>query len=252
MKTTPLGLDQIQEYGATSIMTYCPNLSDEASAKLERALKRYILGQVTFTDAQTTFVNEAGNTKPLEIMRNVFEALKAPPLPYVFEHPRPHDQRKQRHWTTEEDNRLVAGVYLYGTNDWNNVSNFVGAGRGRPQCLQRWTRTLNPQITKSVWSPEEEQRLLSIINEMDKISWTKVANQMGNRSDVQCRYHYGQLKKRGVSAGDISPQSSTPRSPIPGQSLMDSMVLSFNPIPVLTVVDYPMNVDRFLSCFKKA
>jgi hypothetical protein len=29
-------------------------------------------------------------------------------------------------------------------------------------------------------------------------AWTKVAGEMGNRSDVQCRYHYNQMTRRGA------------------------------------------------------
>jgi hypothetical protein len=98
-------------------------------------------------------------------------------------------------WSTYEDSRLLAGIYRYGVNNWAPISRFVGNSRTRAQCAQRWGRGLNPRICKSSWDPSEDLRLVQLVQTYGDKAWTKVSGSMGNRSDVQCRYHYHQLAK---------------------------------------------------------
>ena len=135
-------------------------------------------------------------------------------------------RRKTRTWSSFEDQRLIAAVSRFGLDNWSHVASFVGNGRTRAQCAQRWNRGLDPRISRDHWSPEEEQKLLILIENKNGKGWTHIANEMGNRSDVQCRYHYLQMKKEGKipqSLTDSTPPSSTTDSfnsavPMPGLS----------------------------------
>lgn len=104
-------------------------------------------------------------------------------------------RHKAKMWVKDEDNRLLGGIMKFGTENWLAVSNYVGNGRTRSQCSQRWIRGLNPHIYKGPWSADEEKRLLDLIAEYGEKSWTKVAALLGNRCDVQCRYHYQMICK---------------------------------------------------------
>jgi hypothetical protein len=77
--------------------------------------------------------------------------------------------------------------------DWTAVAEFVGGGRNRAQCAQRWNRGLNPRIDRDSWKAEDEARLISILRDYRTVGWPAVARQMGDRSDVQCRYHFLQM-----------------------------------------------------------
>jgi hypothetical protein len=101
-------------------------------------------------------------------------------------------RRRTRPWTAAEDQRLLGGIARFGVDSWQNVATFVGSGRNRAQCSQRWSRGLNPRISKKVWTPDEESQLEALVKEHGEKSWAKIASIMGNRSDVQCRYHYRQ------------------------------------------------------------
>lgn len=105
------------------------------------------------------------------------------------------NRKKTRSWTNEEDQRLLMGVHLYGLENWTLVAQFVGNGRTRSMCSQRWIRVLDPKISKNHWSEEEDQQLLQMIKLYGEKSWMKIATKLGNRSDVQCRYHYQQLQR---------------------------------------------------------
>ena len=47
----------------------------------------------------------------------------------------------------------------------------------------------------SLWTDEEDKRLLEIVQRLVEESWMKVAREMEQRSDVQCRYRYYRLLK---------------------------------------------------------
>lgn len=108
---------------------------------------------------------------------------------------------KSQQWTTEEDERLRQGVQEHGPNDWGTVATLVGNGRTRAQCSQRWNRVLNPAINKANWTPEEEEKLLKAVQIIGTKSWTRVAQQLGDRTDVQCRFKYFHIAKKLAEQG---------------------------------------------------
>ena len=189
-----LGQNEIIEYGLNIARSSDVPITQQDSQKLATTILQFMNNQVTLDHASEIFKEIVGTSRPIEAISDIIEESQDPnPLfTYVF------DKKTPRHWSAHEDTRLLAGVYIYGVNDWKSISNFVGANRGRAQCLQRWTRTLKPSITKDVWTPEEDAKLCQIIAQSDKLSWTKVAHIMGNRSDVQCRYHFSQLVKNNL------------------------------------------------------
>lgn len=113
-----------------------------------------------------------------------------------------NSRSKSRQWTTEEDERLKQGVQEHGPNDWGTVAELVGNGRTRAQCSQRWNRVLNPAISKANWTAEEEEKLLKAVQIIGPKSWTRVAQQLGDRSDVQCRFKYFHIKKKLEEQGN--------------------------------------------------
>jgi len=105
------------------------------------------------------------------------------------------DPNTIRSWTLKEDHRLIKAIHLFGVDDWSDVVKFVGNGRTRAQCVQRWRRGLNPHLSKQRWTAEEEERLLCLVKKHGKNGWAHISRLLGNRSDVQCRYRYIQMKK---------------------------------------------------------
>ncbi|KAI5502723.1 RNA polymerase II transcription regulator recruiting protein [Trichomonas vaginalis G3] len=103
-------------------------------------------------------------------------------------------------WTPEEDERLLQAVHEQGNSNWAAVATFVGNGRTKAQCSQRFHRVIDPRISKSNWSKEEEEKLLQVVEQYGNKAWTRVAAQFGNRTDVQCRFKYNHIKKK-LNAG---------------------------------------------------
>jgi len=105
----------------------------------------------------------------------------------------PKKRKEPIPWSEYEDNRLFMALHIFGTNFWYNISAIVGNGRTRSQCMQRWCRVLDPRISKKKWTTEEDEQLCALVA-LNGESWLQIASIMGNRSDVQCRYRYKQLK----------------------------------------------------------
>ncbi len=58
------------------------------------------------------------------------------------------------------------------------------------QCVQRWNRSLRPDIIKGRWRPKEDNILIELVrsySEIKAIPWTNVAMKIPGRTSKQCR-----------------------------------------------------------------
>ncbi|KAH0787243.1 Myb-like DNA-binding domain containing protein [Histomonas meleagridis] len=170
-------------------------LTPEKHEILENAFEDFITGKRNIFETSAIFQLNIGTTKPLDRIVAILQTsyTPIPNFPLLYESPTSL-RKKTRSWTEYEDQRLLAGIHRYGLDNWLSVSAFVGNGRTRAQCSQRWVRGLDPRISKDRWTEEDEKLLLSLVKKYGSKYWTRIAQEMGNRSDVQCRYHYQQLK----------------------------------------------------------
>jgi hypothetical protein len=86
-------------------------------------------------------------------------------------------------------------MFRFCLENWEKVAEFVGGGRMRAQCSQRWNRALNPRLFSGVWTPEEDWLLLAYVAMYGEKCWTTISRGMKRRSDVQCRYQFRALKR---------------------------------------------------------
>lgn len=109
-----------------------------------------------------------------------------------------HRRARNRGWSQEEDARLRQGVQLFGAGSWSVIASYVGNGRTRAQCSQRWFRGINPAISRVKWTEEEMEKLMALVAKYGSNQWVKVAAEMENRCDVQCRYKYAQIQRNSA------------------------------------------------------
>jgi hypothetical protein len=152
-------------------------------------LDLFIMGRISF---QHCFAQVQHYKGSLLAIQHVSVILAVPPTPL----PSPADRSRFRLWTPEEDVRLLAGAHRFGVADWRRLAEFVGAGRSREQCSQRWKRNLDPRISRAGFTPAEDADLLHLY-EMEPRSWEWIGQAMGNHTDLQCRYRFNQLKRQG-------------------------------------------------------
>ena len=202
----PVGKSLLVEVGLSYVEGIFPTIDTVDYDRLGAALTDYLDNQKTYEDCSKLFNEVLGKDDPLV---RVKEIINTPEEPIVYseeaqaQDENPHNRKKTRTWGGYEDQRLIAGVYKFGLDNWPMVAQFVGNGRTRAQCAQRWARGLNPRICKKHWSHAEDEQLKQLVQTYGEKSWTKIAAAFGNRSDVQCRYHYRQIVKGDESAGSF-------------------------------------------------
>lgn len=174
-----------------------PNVFNQLLAdQMTEAFTAYLSGTLDQRSLSELLISTIGSTAPLEKINAILRVPDTPLMPQPVQRENANSLRKKsRPWTPIEDNRLLAGMHRFGMDNWAAISTFVGNGRTRAQCAQRWFRGLDPRICKDQWTPEEEARLLALLRSGKNRGWTAIAMEMGNRSDVQCRYHFLQMQR---------------------------------------------------------
>lgn len=89
-------------------------------------------------------------------------------------------------WTKEQDTALKNAVRKYDGRNWKAIAQLVD-GRDHVQCLQRWKKVLQPGLVKGHWTPEEDEKLLRLIQDKEMHSWAMVAENIEGRTAKQCR-----------------------------------------------------------------
>ena len=185
-----------------------PGVDDPTSLEAIRGtFTDYIVGNITRDEAATILSKYLDTMEPLEKIEAILTVPEQPP-PQVRSEYFPqalHTMRKKtRSWSSSEDIRLLAGINKFGLDNWISVAKFVGNGRSRAQCAQRWVRGLDPRISKDQWLAEDEEKMLNLMKTSSNKGWTTIAAGMGNRSDVQCRYHFLQMQRDGKLKGEFA------------------------------------------------
>ena len=88
-------------------------------------------------------------------------------------------------WTATEDALLREGVRqiqigpkkLAESSRWKKIAEFV-PNRDHVQCVQRWTKALDPTLTKGPWTSLEDQLLLAVKAQSEGDSWSSIAAQV--------------------------------------------------------------------------
>jgi hypothetical protein len=224
MSEERLGLRFLVEVGLSYVEGIFPNIDTTLYDQLGQIFSAYLRGRMPYEVAHQYFLSILGRVDPLTHIRDIAQ-LRDEPIPSNDGQSQDsgeegHNRKKTRTWTAYEDQRLIAGIFRYGLDNWTLVAEFVGNNRTRAQCSQRWSRGLDPRICKKHWSSEEDAQLISLVRTYGEKAWTKIASCLGNRSDVQCRYHYRQITKDGQpqpNAYNSAP--STNKSSLPSSTV---------------------------------
>ena len=166
---------------------------DAGAAELTKMLD----GLQTYQETKHKIISLVGTAQPCDKIYAIMtvDTSNVPQEGPELESKPEKGRRRARPWTQDEDLRLLKGIYKHGLDNWGEVVKLVGNGRTRPQCSQRWYRGIDPKINKQPWTPEEDDKLFKLVDELGTKVWSKIAAEMGTRSDVQCRYHYFQTIK---------------------------------------------------------
>ena len=214
-----MNFDPLVDVAFSNIHESSGQLDEEQILQIKMIFQDYITKNKNYQECKESLFKYINTVQPLDKIKNILDVEDEPiPLSPVTDDNNSNARKKTRTWTNIEDARLLKGIHKLGLESWNEVAQYVGNGRTRSQCSQRWIRVLDPRISKSNWTKEEENRLIELVMIYGEKSWAKVSSKMGNRSDVQCRYRYQQIPKaqrlqhQKEVEGDVSIADSSIRS----------------------------------------
>lgn len=222
MKPNQQGINAVMEIASSDLDHQLSPVQLERKDELISILQNYLNCSWTFEQSLQGFLKLGIPTDVLDRMREIKNVEEAP-LRSSDDQNDDFNHKKSRPWSPIEDTRLLAGIIRYGLENWSTVAMFVGNDRTRAQCSQRWSRGLNPRISKDTWSTEEENLLIQLVQQYGDKSWTKISSMLGNRSDVQCRYHFHQISKNQSNSFSSAP------NPVPNMQFRNLEQISSHP-----------------------
>jgi hypothetical protein len=193
--------DPLFDFTISLMASECPHLDASILSHLRSCICRFLNGALPYGEFRAIAVERCGSGNFVDRIHEILTVPEEPlpdPRQAVMAFSLAGTRNKTRSWTTQEDNRLLAAVRKFGLSagtTWCAIADFVGNGRTRSQCSQRWIRVLDPRICKTHWSKEEDKALVDLVATFGEKSWMKIATVLGNRSDVQCRYRWMQMQR---------------------------------------------------------
>ena len=97
-------------------------------------------------------------------------------------------------FTSEEDALLQQLVIRYGCSRWGKIAKMM-PNRNIRQVKERWFNYLAPGISKTPWTDEEDQLLLSYINLIGR-KWMMISKLFTGRTDTQVKSRYKVLVRK--------------------------------------------------------
>jgi hypothetical protein len=97
-------------------------------------------------------------------------------------------------WTIEQDRKLLDWVKREGPGQWSQCAEFI-TGRSGKQCRERWFNTLNPDVKKGNWSPEEDFIIFDSYRQFGS-HWTKIAEKLPGRTENSIKNRFYSTLRR--------------------------------------------------------
>jgi hypothetical protein len=105
---------------------------------------------------------------------------------------------------------LLDAIEKYETKkkiNWKEISNQLENKFTSVQCHQHYYRVISPELNrKSVWTQEEDDLLMSIVEKKGK-KWALIAKDIKGRSDINCRQRYLAIHKKYATPNQKTTQT---------------------------------------------
>ncbi|XP_032904999.1 snRNA-activating protein complex subunit 4 isoform X2 [Amblyraja radiata] len=110
---------------------------------------------------------------------------------------------KRREWSKKEDQMLTELVQKMRVGNfipYTKIAYFM-EGRNGKQIVYRWSKALDPSVTKGPWTPKEDALLLKAVAKYGNRDWYKIQEMVPGRMDSQCRDRYRNGLNQNVRKG---------------------------------------------------
>ncbi|KAF0977166.1 hypothetical protein FDP41_003819 [Naegleria fowleri] len=112
---------------------------------------------------------------------------------------------KKENWTKEEDLKLLRVAEDYKGHDWEKIAEKMYEGQEltrRPiHCFRRYQRSLNTNMMRSKWTPEEDEKLMQAVKLFGEKNWQQIANQLDERTGQQCLHRWMKTLNPAIKRG---------------------------------------------------
>ena len=103
--------------------------------------------------------------------------------------PPPHTSHKHK-FTRQDDSHLTYLVKKLGTTRWNEIAAEMGISTR--QARERYKNCLDPGISHSHWTKDEDDLILSMVNQFGH-KWATISDKLPGRTDVHVKNRYFSL-----------------------------------------------------------
>lgn len=104
-------------------------------------------------------------------------------------------------WTEEEDDLLRQAVADFQGKSWKKIASRL-SGRSDVQCLHRWQKVLKPGLIKGPWTPEEDAKVIRLVELHGNKKWSFIARQLKGRLGKQCRERWYNHLNPDINKGE--------------------------------------------------
>lgn len=170
--------------------------------------------------------------------------------------------RGKGRWTDAEDAELSHFVSEYGAGSWRNVAERTSLHRDAQSCRLRWFSYLDPNVSKAVFTPQEDNLLLSLVKWDSDTKWVHIAaDRFPTRTgyQLQGRWHLLMNKRRRTHGHwwakgnkELSPDPQPPCHPPPYASPLPPPLSPRHPIPIFTGLPCNGRSSQFTSLIPDA
>ncbi|CAM0945064.1 unnamed protein product [Alopecurus aequalis] len=118
---------------------------------------------------------------------------------------KPRPSYRKGLWSPEEDQKLRDYILRHGHGCWSALPAKAGLQRNGKSCRLRWINYLRPGLKHGMFSPEEEETVMSLHAALGN-KWSRIARHLPGRTDNEVKNYWNSYLKKRVQSGKEGPK----------------------------------------------